>query len=62
MKVIFEKKHKMGTNEFKKGDNAIIIDSLGKELIKKKICIQDKFVILQEEATPEPVVIPAKKD
>ena len=49
MKVKFIKKHQIGSNKYKKDDQANMINSLAEDLIKNKICIATDFVTLQEK-------------
>lgn len=49
MKVTFLKAHKMGSNSFDKGDNAVIITSVAEELIKDGVCEENNSVTLREK-------------
>ena len=39
----------MGSNSFKKGDNAIIITSLAQELIEEGVCEENKSLTLRDK-------------
>jgi len=49
MKVIFLKDHEMGSNSFKKGQPALIITSIAKELIEEGVCEENKSVTLRDK-------------
>lgn len=49
MKVRFLKAHKMGSNSFKKDDTALVITSIGEQLIEKGVCKENNSVTLRDK-------------